>query len=77
MTVKGITFVYKLEVPSTPTVQENAITHFFAFLPFAEEKAATRYTTITMEKPEPEDTDTLPEKHDIEKTKITGDFLLE
>ena len=76
MTVEGITFVYKLEVPSVPTVQENAIEHFFALLLFAEEKAATRYTAIAMEEPEPEGTNTLPEKNDVEKTKITGDSLL-
>ena len=41
-----------------------------------EEKAAVRSTAIAMERPGPEDSDTLPEKDDVEKTKVTGDSPL-
>ena len=76
MAVKSITFVYNLEVPNIATTQENTTAHLFALLPFAEEKVATRNTTIPMEKPVSEDIDTLPEKDGIEKAEITGDSLL-
>ena len=76
MAVEAITFVYKLEVPRVTTAKENATAHLFPFLPFVEEKAATRQTAIMMEKPGPEDNDTLTEKNDVEKSKITGDSLL-
>ena len=76
MAVKSITFVYKLEIPNIATTQENATAHLFVLLPFAEENIATRYTAIAMEKTGPEDADTLPEKDDVEKAKITGDSPL-
>ena len=78
MAVESITFVHtqKLEIPNVTTTQENATAHLFVLLPFAEENVATRYTAIAMEKTGPEDADTLPEKDDVEKAKITGDSPL-
>ena len=78
MTVESIVFIStrKLEISNVATMQDNASALLFAFLPFAEEKAAARSTAIAMERPGPEDSNTLPEKDDVEKTKVTGDSPL-
>ena len=78
MAIKSITFVYtlKLEIPNVTTIQENPTAHLFEFLPFAEEKAAVRYTAIVIEKPAPDDSSALPGTDEVEKAKMTGNSLL-
>ena len=63
----------ELEIPNIQdftTMKENATTED---LPFAKEKAVAGDTAIAMEKPGPKDSDTLPERDDMEKAKMAAD----